>query len=72
MTLDALFPPPVRYSAKGLHYFKNLEQENRYELVYDSRFEKLYECSMRVLDQKLLEEEDDTFEDDGEEFDPED
>lgn len=40
--------------------------------MYDSRYEKLYNCSMTVLDQKLLEEEDDTFEDDGEEFDPDD
>lgn len=54
MTLDAQFPPPVRYYPKGMHYFKNLEEENRYELVYDSRYEKLYDCSMAVLDQKLL------------------
>lgn len=63
--MDAQFPPPVRYSPKGMHYFKNLEEENRYELVYDSRVEKLNTCGTDVIDDKLLQEEEDTFEDDG-------
>ena len=53
--MDAQFPPPVRYYPKGMHYFKNLEEENRYSLVYDSRIEKLYTCGTDVIDEKLLE-----------------
>lgn len=30
--------------------------------------EKLFTCGTTVLDEKLLEEEDDTFEDDGDEY----
>lgn len=37
LTLDAMFIPPVRYSPKGVHYFKELEKENKFELVYDER-----------------------------------
>jgi hypothetical protein len=37
MTLDCVYPPPVRWSPKGMHYFKESEKENRYELVYDER-----------------------------------
>jgi hypothetical protein len=33
--------------------------------VYDERVERLYTGSLKVLDSKLLEEEDDTFEDCG-------
>ena len=67
--MDAMFPPPVRYCPKGMHYFKNLEKENRFELVYDEKVENLYKCGLNVLDAKLLEEEDDVFEDDGDEWD---
>jgi hypothetical protein len=46
LTLDAMFPPPVRYSPKGVHYFKELEKENKFELVYDERTERLYKGSL--------------------------
>lgn len=68
LTLDCIFPPPVRYTPKALHYFKELEKENRFSLVYDERCEKLCRGSLQVLDSKLLEEEDDTFEDCGDEW----
>lgn len=68
LTLDALFPPPQRYSPKGVHYFKELEKENKFELVYDERVERLYKGSLEVLDKRLMDEEDDTFEDCGEEW----
>jgi hypothetical protein len=51
-----------------LHYYKELEKENKFELVYDERVERLYTGSLQVLDNKLLEEEDDTFEDCGQEW----
>ena len=63
MTLDCLFPPPVRYTPKAMHYYKELEKENKFELVYDERVHPLYKGAL--LDMKLLEEEDDTFEDSG-------
>lgn len=66
--MDTQFPPPVRYYPKGVHYFKDLEKENKFELVYDSKYEPLFKCNMNVIDAKLLEEEDDTFEDDGDEY----
>ena len=66
--MDTIFVPPQRYSPKGVHYYKELEKENRFELVYDERVEPLFEGGLKVLDSKLLEEEEDTFEDDGEEW----
>ena len=36
--------------------------------MFDSRYEPTYNCSMDAIDEKLLEEEDDTFEDDGDEY----
>jgi hypothetical protein len=60
-----MFPPPVRYTPKGVHYYKDLEKENRFSLVYDERCERLYQGSLKVLDSRLLEEEEDTFEDCG-------
>jgi hypothetical protein len=66
--MDCMFPPPVRYNPKGVHYYKNLEQENRFELVYDERIDGLCTASVDVLDGKMLYEEDDTFEDEGEEW----
>jgi hypothetical protein len=59
--MDAMFPPPQRFSPKGLHYAKELDKENKFELVFDERVEDLYQGSLKVLDNKLLEEEDDTF-----------
>ena len=46
---------------------KNLEEQNRFDLIYDSRVSGVYE-SMGVIDAKLLEDEDQTFEDEGEEW----
>ena len=39
ITMDAMFPPPTRYYMKGVHYEKNLEQWNRFQLVYDEKIE---------------------------------
>ena len=49
-----------------MHFYKDLEKENKFELVFDERVEKPFDSSSHVLDQRLLEEEDDTFEDEGE------
>ena len=66
--MDCMFPPPLRWSPKGVHYFKELEKENKFELVYDERVEPVNTGSLQILDNKLLEEEDDTFEDCGDEW----
>lgn len=56
---------------KGLHYQKKLQEWNKFQLIFDEKIQGkvLFEGSQGVLDGKLLEEEDDTFEDDGEEWD---
>lgn len=63
LTMDPLFPPPVQSFMKGVHYEKNLEEWNRFELVYDETVEGRikFENSEGIIDVKLLEEEDDTF-----------
>lgn len=42
LTLDTAYPPPVRYNPKGVHYSKKLEEENKFDLVYDSRVDGIY------------------------------
>ena len=68
LTLDTMFPPPIRYSPKGLHYSKKLEEENRFDLIYDSRIDGIFSSS-GLIDPHLLEDEDETFEDEGEYWD---
>lgn len=69
LTLDAIFPPPMRACPRGQLYTRELEKENRFELVFDERVEGLQECPPEVLDSRLQEEEDDVFEDCGEDWD---
>lgn len=66
--MDALFPPPVRYTPKFRRYFENVEEMNKLELVFDERVESGCRGDASILDTHLLCEEDDTFEDDGEEW----
>jgi hypothetical protein len=44
--MDAAFPPPIRYSPKGMTYVKEMEKENKFELVYDERVDKVYKGSL--------------------------
>ncbi len=60
-----MFPPPVRYNPKGVHYHKKLEDQNKFDLIYDSRIEGIFGQGSGVIDEKLLEDQDETFEDDG-------
>lgn len=60
--MDSLFPPPVRYTPKGVHYHKKLEDENKFDLIYDSRLEGTFGGeSNGIIDERLLEDEDETF-----------
>lgn len=42
LTVDSIFPPPIRYTPKGVHYLKKLEEENKFDLIYDSRIDGIY------------------------------
>lgn len=36
-----------------MHYYKKLEDENKFDLIYDSRFDGLYEVN-EAIDSKML------------------
>lgn len=59
--MDALFPPPVRYSPKFPRYLGNVEEGNKLQLVFDERVEEGFRGDGSILDSRLLVEEDDVF-----------
>lgn len=72
--LDPIFIPPLNFAPKSQEYYENINEENRFELVYDERMDiasKKAEKqeSNEFLANKDFQEEDDTFDDDGEAWD---
>ena len=35
--LDSIFTPPLNFTPKSQEYYENINEENRFELVYDER-----------------------------------
>ena len=62
VTLDVMYPPPVRYSPKLPRYLVNMEEVNKLELVFDERIEDGPSCDpSELLDSTMLMVEDDIF-----------
>jgi hypothetical protein len=45
-----------------------LEDENKFDLIYDSRVDGLFNSCEEAIDVRLFNEEEETFEDEGEEW----
>lgn len=64
--MDPIYPPPIGFSPKGGVLKENVVEDMKYELVYDERWETKNDSGADLLnDKKLMEEEEDLFEDDG-------
>ena len=54
MTLDVMLPPPIRFSPKIPRYLGNLEELNKFELVFDERIEDGFHGDTIIIDSKML------------------
>ncbi len=65
--IDPLFPAPLGFEPKFQDYLKNTNEENDFELVFDERIDRVKGVGEEIL-AGTPEEDDDTFDDDGEDF----
>ena len=62
-----MYPPPLGFCPKGGLLKENVVEDMKYELVYDERWEMKNDSGAGLLnDEKLMKEEEDLFDDDGE------
>ena len=65
--LDPVFGAPLGFKGKYAKYGENLHEENDFELVFDERIDGVESIGESVV-AGGVEEEDDVFEDDGDDF----
>ena len=65
-----MYPPPLNFNPKSIVLKSNCVEDMKYELVYDERIETVQKVEINLLeDEKLMKEEEDFYEDDGEDWD---